>query len=294
MVNVLFPRATSVVRRIMDERVVSLHWGQRALLIGALEPLAFTGTYLHSSASRTGAYYDRMRRTHAMFEAVIQGSRAEADRAIARVAAMHRHVDGRIDEPLSPHHPAGTRYHAHDPWLSLFTMAVLAESATSLYESYVRPLTDGEREAAWQDWRRFGELFGMPPDAAPATWSGFRDVFDGWLESDRPHLLPLARAAAVATINLPLPGAVRPVQDLQYLLIVGDLPERVRNLHGLPWSARHAAAHAVLRASLRRGRRLVPARLARGRTNAGIKVVADFVDRRSRSHILERAATLAA
>jgi uncharacterized protein (DUF2236 family) len=256
--------------------------------------LAFTGTYLHSSASRTGAYYGRMQRTHAMFEAVIQGSRSEAEQAMARVAAMHRHVNGHVDRDISPHHPAGTSYQADDPWLSFFTMAVLADSAMSLFEAYVGPLSPAEREDAWRDWRRFGEAFGMPPDAAPDTWIEFRRVLDGWLASDRPHLLPLARAAAVASINLPLPGVAHRFNDLQYLLVVGDLPERVRALHGLPWGARQAAAHAVLRDSLRRGRRLVPARVARGRTNAAVKLVADLVDRRSRTDILRRAATLAA
>lgn len=288
-----FPRRTSVLRRLLDERIVSLHYGQRALIVGALEPLAFTGTYLHSSARGSGAYFQRMRSTHAMFEAVVLGDRAEADRALRRVEAMHRKVRGTLEEAISPHHPAGTSYHAHDPWLSFFTMAVLADSATTLYETYVRRLTPEEREANWQDWRRFGQLFGMPADAAPDTWRGFRGAFEGWLYSDQPHLLPLARAAAVSPFSLPLPRIVRrPLSDVGYLVIVGTLPDRVRAMHGLPWDWRHQAAHLAVRRGLQAWRRLAPDAIAQGRTTPLLKLLVDYVDERSRAEILEKARRL--
>ena len=44
----------------------------------------------------------------------------------------------------------------------LWTLAVIADSGRAMYETMVRPLSDGEREGLWQDYVRFGELFGLP------------------------------------------------------------------------------------------------------------------------------------
>ena len=261
-----FPRGGSVLRRVMDERVVGLLYGQRALVVGALEPLAFTGTLLHSRAAQDARYYDRLVSTATMFDAVIRGSRARADRAVRRVAGMHRRVRGTLTDDLAPTYPAGTSYDAHDPWLSWFTMAVLCDSALALYEAYVRRLTPTERDDYHVDWVRFGELFGMPGEAATTDWADFRARFDGWLRSDRPHLLPLARTAGLAALQWPLPLPLRGVNDLTYLLIVGTLPDRVRATYRLPWRLHHRAAHAGLRASLRAGRPLVPDVVATGPT----------------------------
>lgn len=261
-----FPRDTSILRRVMDERIVGLLYGQRALVIGALEPLAFTGTVLHSRATRDLRYYTRLVSTAQMFDDVIRGDRATADRAVRRVAGMHRKVQGTLEADLSPSYPTGTHYDAHDPWLSWFTMAVLCDSAHALFTTYVRELTPGETEAFHRDWNRFGELFGMPPEAAATDWAGFRARFDEWLGSDRPHLLPLAKAAGLAALQYPLPLPLRGVNDVQYLLVVATLPERVRREFGLSWTPLHRAAQRPLRDGLRLSRRVTPRALATGPT----------------------------
>jgi hypothetical protein len=43
-----FPRESSILRRVHEERAVGLLYGQRALGIGAIAPLNFIGTRLHS------------------------------------------------------------------------------------------------------------------------------------------------------------------------------------------------------------------------------------------------------
>jgi len=45
-----FPPGRSLARRVHGERSVGLLYGQRALLIGALEPLTYTGTMLSTRA----------------------------------------------------------------------------------------------------------------------------------------------------------------------------------------------------------------------------------------------------
>jgi uncharacterized protein (DUF2236 family) len=55
-----------------------------------------------------------------------------------------------------------------------------------MYETMVRPLSPPEREALWQDYVKFGELFGMPRDAAPPTYRDFDAWFEGRLRSPDP------------------------------------------------------------------------------------------------------------
>ena len=49
----------------------------------------------------------------------------------------------------------------------LWTLAVIADSGREMYETMVRPLSEAERENLWQDYVRFGELFGLPPQRGP-------------------------------------------------------------------------------------------------------------------------------
>src|SRR5207302_10096638 len=82
-----FPPGKSVLRRVMRERAVGLLYGQRALMLGALQPLAFIGTMQRSKAQRSP--FRRLAHTAEMFDAVFFGSREEADRALAFTARLH-------------------------------------------------------------------------------------------------------------------------------------------------------------------------------------------------------------
>ena len=79
-----FPAGRSVLRRVMRERAVGVLYGQRSLLVGALHPVAFTGTAQRSKAQ--GAPWQRLVRTAEMFDTVFFGTREDADRVLAVVA----------------------------------------------------------------------------------------------------------------------------------------------------------------------------------------------------------------
>jgi uncharacterized protein (DUF2236 family) len=161
-----FPRATSMLRRVHEERLVGLFYGQRALCIGALAPLNYVGTSEHSYARLTP--FRRLAHTGHAFETIYFGSRSEADRVLGYVRKLHEKVRGTLPEDAGMI-PAGTPYSALDPELMLWTVAVIADSAQCFYELFVRRLTGAEREELWQDYIRFGELFGMPREAVPAS-----------------------------------------------------------------------------------------------------------------------------
>ncbi|HEY5332648.1 MAG TPA: oxygenase MpaB family protein, partial [Solirubrobacterales bacterium] len=170
-----FPPGESVARRVHGERSVGLLYGQRALLIGALEPLTYTGTML-STKSRDRPF-ERLVRTAKAQETIFLGTTEEADRILARVRHQHDRVVGELPEDAGAH-AAGTAYSAFDPDLMLWTLAVIADSGRAMYETMVRPLSPAEREGLWRDYLRFGELFGMPRSVAPVTYQEFAGWFD--------------------------------------------------------------------------------------------------------------------
>jgi uncharacterized protein (DUF2236 family) len=282
-----FPRGRSVLRMVMEERLVGMLYGSRALVVGALEPMAFTGTYLRSRATRSGDYYGRLLDTQAAFEDVFFGTRAEADATLARVARLHAGVKGTVTDGIGPDYPAGSSYSASDPWLALWTMGVLCESAYAVYRTYVRDLTAEEKAAYWEDWQRFGRLFGMPADAAPGTWDEFREVYFGFIHSDRPHVLQMANRAAIAVVKFPGQPPVAPGPAVMYLLMVGTLPDRVRRLHGLRWGTAEQLAWLPLRDSARVAGAVLPEALRRGRVGARARRILDPLRDREAARIRE-------
>lgn len=257
-----FPRGTSVLRRVQGERSVGLMYGQRALLIGALDARNYVGTALHSRYR--GRPFKRLSATAKMFETVFFGSRAEADKVLAAVARMHRPVEGVLPEDGGGY-PAGTPYSAHDPELMLWTIAVAAESSARFYELLVRGMRPGERDAFWRDWVRFGELFGMPREVAPTSWAGFREWFDGRLASAEMGLTEEARLVGRGVaFRIPVPRLEAPLMEFHNLILVGTLPGMVREHYRLPWDRRRELAFGAVTRAIRGSRPLAPKAVARG------------------------------
>lgn len=274
-----FPPGHSMARRVQGERSVGLLYGQRALLIGALEPLTYTGTMLSTAA---GDYpFTRLARTAKIQETVFLGTRAEADKALAAVHRLHERVKGTLPEAAGVH-AAGTSYSAFDPELMLWTLAVIADSGRAMYETMVRPLSEGEREALWQDYVRFGELFGLPRSEVPASYREFRDWWEGKLSS--PDLQATEHGLEMAPLvafKQPVPLPARGNLATQNLIVKGTLPPRVREIFEIRWTPFHERAFGTITASHRRAHRAFPRQVRRGRNDVFFEIVTDREHRRS-------------
>jgi uncharacterized protein (DUF2236 family) len=241
-------------------------------MIGAAHPVNFIGTQANT---RSGARpFMRLARTARIFETIFFGTRAEADAELAAVARMHSRVRGELGAAAGPW-PAGTPYSAFDPPLMLWTVAVIADSAEAFFETLVRPLADAEKEALWRDYVRFGELFGMPPDAAPDSYGGFRRYWEEMWTGGELHLTAEAREVALAVaFRIPMPRYLHPSREVHNLVLLGTLPERVRRLFGLRWTPGQAVAFRAVVAGLRAARPLAPRTLRTGHNTASFELVA--------------------
>ncbi len=267
-----FPQG-SVLRRVHSERAVGLLYGQRALAIGAIAPLNFVGTRLHTRDPERP--FRRLVQTAKMFEAIFFGSREEADRVLRLVDSMHQDVRGGLPETVG-NFPAGTPYSAFDPDQMLWTVAVVADSAKRFYELFVRRLEREELDALWADYVTFGELFGMPRSVAPGSWAEFAEYFDGRLASPDAHLTDEARSTGlVIMFEIPVPALSAPAMRVHNVVMRGALPSRVRSLYGLRYSALDAAAYRGAVATLRAPRAFAPESMRRGRNTRFFDDVAD-------------------
>ncbi len=268
-----FPAGGSVLRMVHQEKAVGLLYGQRALCVGAIKPLNYVGTSEHTASKRTP--FRRITHTAAMFERVFLGTCAEADRVVGIVAHMHERVVGVLPQDAGPHYPAGTPYSALDPELMLWTVAVIADSAQWFYERLVRRLSDVEREALWQDYIRFGELFALPRAAMPASYDAYRAWYSEQLAGEDLHLTEEARYMGYASaFEVPMPSRSQPFKRVHDLLMLGSLPPRVRELYGLRYPPSSAAACAAALAVARSARLLAPRSLTRGSCALAFELVA--------------------
>lgn len=266
-----FPPGRSLARRVHGERAVGLLYGQRALLIGALEPLTYTGTMLSTGAGDHP--FTRLARTAKIQETVFLGTREEADKALGAVQRLHERIKGSLSEAAGAH-PAGAAYSAFDPALMLWTLAVIADSGRTMYETMARPLNEGERESLWQDYVRFGELFGLPASEVPGSHREFRAWFDAKLASPDLHATPHAlEMAPLVAFRQPVPPAARGNLATQNLIVKGTLPPRVREIFAIPWTRSHETAFRTIAAAHRRARPAMPRRVRRGRNDVFFDVV---------------------
>ncbi|HEX3734566.1 MAG TPA: oxygenase MpaB family protein [Solirubrobacterales bacterium] len=266
-----FPPGRSMARRVHGERSVGLLYGQRALLVGALEPLTYTGTMLSTKAGDRP--FERLARTAKIQETVLLGTREEADEALAAVHRIHTRIKGELTDDAGAH-PAGSAYSAFDPRLMLWTLAVIADSGRAMYETMVRPLSEGEREALWRDYVRFGELFGLPRSEVPGSYREFRAWWEERLASPDLHATPHAlEMAPLVAFEQPVPAAARGNLAVQNLIVKGTLPPRVREIFGIGWSRSHKSAFRSVTAAHRRARHLFPRPLRRGRNDVFFDVV---------------------
>jgi uncharacterized protein (DUF2236 family) len=234
--------------RIGRELVLMLGGG-RALLLQVAHPLVAAGVAEHSDYRENP--WKRLEGTMNAIWAVVFGTRRQADEAAARVRAMHEKVHGTLAAPGGAF-PAGTAYSALDPELLLWVHATLVDTALLVHDRWVRPLSEPEQAAYYDDMKTCARLFGTPTEVIPPTLGEFRDYMTEQLDSDEIAVTTTAREIARTVLHPPLPLPLRGAMEAVNLVTASLLPPRLRSEYGIAWDPARAALAAVSREWVRR------------------------------------------
>jgi uncharacterized protein (DUF2236 family) len=196
--------------------------GIRALLLQSLHPLAMAAVADHSDYR--GDPWGRLQRTSRFIGATTFGGADDAERAIARVRAIHQRVTGTA--------PDGRPYAAADPHLLTWVHIAEADSFLRAHACFgTRPLDQAGRDGYVADMARIGAALGVPDP--PHTEAELADRIRAY----RPELAatPEAREAArFLLLRPPLPALARAPYGVLAAAAVSLLPGWARRPLHLP------------------------------------------------------------
>jgi uncharacterized protein (DUF2236 family) len=186
--------------------------GLRALLLQSLHPLAMAGVAEHSNYRDDP--WGRLQRTSTFLAETTFGSAADAQRAVDRVRAIHRHVHGVAGD--------GRPYTATDPHLLEWVHVAEADSFLRAHQLYgAAPLDQAGRDGYVADMAEIASRLGVldPPRTERQLAQRLKDF--------RPelHSTPPARdAARFLLLTPPLPLAARAPYGVLAATAVAMLP----------------------------------------------------------------------
>ena len=236
----------SVLRRIYRENVLFLGGG-RALLLQLAHPDVARGVAEHSSFEDDP--FTRLRRTIAVVDAIVFGDDDAADRAAAGLRRVHDTV-------------TGPGYAANDPELLFWVHATLVDTGLRVYNGFVAPLSDADRERAYADAVVLAEVFGVPRADQPATYAEFRTYLRETVSSL--EVTDTARTVARAVLHPRLPVITSPALEVVRQVTIGLLPRPIREQYGFRWDASRKAALNAAALGSRLAHPLLPSQLRWG------------------------------
>ncbi len=210
----------------IDREVLILAGGTCALLMQLAHPAVAAGVEQHSDFRADP--FARLRRTLAASFDVVFGSTARAERAIARMNAIHAAVRGSIPE-------TGETYAARDPRPLLWVHATLIDTALRVYDRYVQPLTDADAQRYYAESAQIAFRLGVPEPVLPSSLSGLRAEMTRMIAGGEVRVSSTARSLAPSVLY---PTRVPPrfVWDIGHLVSMSVMPPDLRRGYGLPWS----------------------------------------------------------
>jgi uncharacterized protein (DUF2236 family) len=182
------------IRRVHSDAAM-FAGGLRALLLQSLHPLAMAGVSDHSDYRRDP--WGRLQRTADFLAATTYGPVEQAQAAVDRVKAVHRHVVGTAAD--------GRPYSAGDPHLMLWVHLCEVDSFLAAVQRYGNRLSAVEADGYVEDMAFVARKLDVPH--APTNVAELRAA----IASFRPELAPTpaAREAARFLLFPPMPTYAR-------------------------------------------------------------------------------------
>ena len=210
----------SVAWQVFKNPVALFIGGVTAVVLELAEPRVRTGVWDHTTF-RTDPMA-RMQRTGLATMVTVYGARSVAERMISGVGRMHARVHGRT--------PAGEAYRADDPELLTWVHATANFGFLEAYATYVRPVSDAERDRYYGEGVEAARLYGAVD--APASQAEMSACFDAVF----PRLERSPIVLEFLDIMRSAPIAPWPLRWLQWMLVraaIDLVPRRVRAVLGL-------------------------------------------------------------
>lgn len=199
--------------------------GGRALLVQALHPVAM------AVFTQNTRYQDdpwgRLWRTADYFVQTIFGDKDAADRAAAKVRAIHERAVA-ID-PKS-----GVLRRADESELLMWIHATAVDSFIAVHQQMVGDLTREDADDYVDEMAVMAQLLGLPPSMTPRTTADLAL----YLEQVQPDLEVTDEARDAARWMLffpPIPVLLRPAWLPVTAALISSLPPYARQMYGLPW-----------------------------------------------------------
>ena len=206
----------SVPWRVHSDFTCMLIGGIAALLMQTLHPLALAGVWDHSKFRED--MLGRLRRTGQFIAATTFGSRGDAERLIARVQAIHRHIRGQAAD--------GRPYSAEDPALLTWVHVAEVSHFLAAYLRYYDPHLSGTE----QD-RYYAEIALVAERLGATEVPRSRAEIAAYYQAIRPQLVCDERSREVCRVLLqaPAPSALaKPFGALMMQAGIDLLPDWAR------------------------------------------------------------------
>jgi uncharacterized protein (DUF2236 family) len=207
-----------------------------ALLLQVAHPTVAAGVREHSNFKEDP--WGRLWRTLDYVNMLVYGGPEAAVATGRSMRAMHQRIKGIA--------PDGRHYHALEPEAYAWVHATLAETIVGSHARFGRPLSPGQLERFYAEWRGLGRLLGIRQGDLPEGWDGFReyvermcadrlepsDVVDDVLDSLADPKAPAVRGLGPRTWKT----VAFPASRTMGLATIGLLPASARSKLGLEWT----------------------------------------------------------
>lgn len=198
--------------------------GVRALLLQSLHPLAMAAVNDYSRFRED--VWGRLARTATFLAETTFAAEPDAERAVAIVRAVHRHITGTA--------PDGRHYRADDPHLLLWVHVAEVDSFLTAHQRFgAEPLDAAGCDEYVAQAATIAVRLGVEASEAPTSTRALHEV----LAAFGPELAQTGAALDVATFLLrrpPIPAAAMPAYRLLGRSAVATLPRWSRPMLGLP------------------------------------------------------------
>lgn len=231
--------------------------GGRAALLQAAHPFVAHAVSEHSKTKTD--LPGRFQRTFLNVFDMVFGDLDNALKSAKRVHNIHTRVHGVFSETVGAF-AEGSPYQANDVESVHWVHATLLDTSIQVTELVFGALPREEKEALYQETKRFAYLFGLRDDDIPPRWGDFRTYMREMLASD--HIAVGSAASDIRHFLLiPPNGAVKPAWDVYSLMTAGLLPPRLREAYGFRWRRRDRALFEATLEGIRRAYKRIPRRL---------------------------------